>query len=324
MFHGEETAARQCATCTNTIAPKESYIGCNYCFMWFHVACLGKTSKGAIAKLSKLSEWFCSDKCKQQSVGPKSMTKGTKLVIPDDPTVKDLCQLLVQHMEASRADIDRVTRIIVDNDVKHTREIRYLRSEVNQLKQQQLQNNVIVSGFSLKPDTDPTDTVIKIFDVLGQQPEPYEYSAELVNEHRQKNKQQGGQQQQHQRKQRETISLRIVFSKRQVKKYFLEAIKEHGPMFANEVIGGECHDQLYVREELTAYYNKLAFETRKLKKELNFQYCWFKDSRILLRKTTKSKIYSFRSFEDLDAFKIKYKEITTNLDESNNSVIITN
>jgi len=325
MFHGGDAVAKLCATCTKNIASNEPYIGCNNCFMWFHVACLGKSSKSSMAKLAKLSQWFCSEKCSenhQRNAEPKSVVKGSKLAIPENPTIKDLCQLLIQHMDASRADIDRVTRIIVDNEKKHTNEVRYLRSEINQLKQQQIENNVIISGFPLKL-LKPSDVVTKILEVLGA-PEMFSFSAQVLSEQRQKKQQQQHQhrKQQQQRKHQEAVLIRVHFERRSMKTDFMAAIKQHGPFFANEINGGDSNNQIYIRDELTAYYNKLAYETRILKKDLQFQYCWFKNFRMLIRKTQNSRIYSFRSFEDLEEFKCKMKEIEISLDETTNSVTI--
>jgi hypothetical protein len=97
----------------------------------------------------------------------------------------------------------------------------------------------------------------------------------------------------------------------------MDALKSHGPLLLRQIFQHEKDDRIYIRDELTPFFHKLSYECRKLKKEFGFQFCWFKNGKVMLRKAEKSKIYSFSSFLDLDDFKLKINNIKENINDSN-------
>jgi hypothetical protein len=296
MLHNEVTATKQCSSCVQEIATTESYIGCNQCFMWYHVGCMFKTSRSAMPKLTKMSMWFCSPKCEEEHKNQSNLKNlVSEIKMPENPTIKDLCHLLIQHMEKTKT-----------NHTNNTTEIHHLRNEINYLKQQQLQNHVLVSGFPIKINTDVFKVVEKINTIIKSSANMnYVYVDKLEIR----------------TQQRTEWLIRVDFYHQSNKQIFMDALKSHGPLYLHQVLDQQGSQQnngpVYIRDELTAYYSKLAYETRKIKKELQFQYCWYKNGKMLLRKTQKSKIFSFRSFSDLEVFKLKINNIKNNLNESN-------
>jgi hypothetical protein len=167
MFHRAETTTRQCSCCVQEITSTESYIGCNQCFMWFHVNNMFKTSRSVLPKLKKMSTWFCSPKCEEKHKNQTNMESLVdELKVPDNPTIKDLCHLLIQHMEKTEINTKNVKKSIADNNTSNTREIHQLRNEINYLKQQQLQNHVLISGVPIKINTGINKVVATINTII--------------------------------------------------------------------------------------------------------------------------------------------------------------
>jgi hypothetical protein len=62
-----------------------------------------------------------------------------------------------------KIDTKNVKKSIADNNTSNTREIQQLRNEINYLKQQQLQNHVLISGVPIKINAD----IIKIVAIIN-------------------------------------------------------------------------------------------------------------------------------------------------------------
>jgi hypothetical protein len=315
LLHSTVTTLRQCSGCVQEIKHDEAYIGCNQCFMWFHTNCVFK-SRTAVANAAKLTSWFCSSKCSDDHKRTSNLNDLVQEIqMPDNPTIKDLYQLIIQHMEKAKADTETVRQTISDETINRQKENQHFRNEINFLKQQQINNHILITGIPLKSDSDINNIVSKINQVIKS-------TANLDHTHIEKvevsrKQQQQPQQQQHKKhQQQQEWILRVDFYHYHNKKLFLSAFRAHGPLFLCQIIKEQIDAPIFIREELTPYYNKLAYEARKVKKELKFKYCWYKFGKVLLRKTENSKIYSFRSFTDIDAFKLKINQIKTNLNES--------
>jgi hypothetical protein len=69
-----------------------------------------------------------------------------------------------------------------------------------------------------------------------------------------------------QQQQQQEWILSVDFYHHHNKKLFLSAFKAHGPLFLCQIINEQIDAPIYIREELTPYYNKLAYEARKVKK----------------------------------------------------------
>jgi hypothetical protein len=69
--------------------------------------------------------------------------------------------------------------------------------------------------------------------------------------------------------------------------------------------------------ELIPFYNKLFYDCRQFSKGNGFKFCWYKHFKICIRKAEGSKIYSFKSFDDLYDFEKKFSDIKTRLNDSN-------
>jgi hypothetical protein len=302
LFHCN-TAPKQCNSCLLAINSNEAYIGCNGCYLWFHISCKIKMRNG-IGKISKMSAWFCSAKCEEDYNKISSLKAVTEhFQLPENPSIKDLCQILIQHIENSNHNIFDVKKTIAEKESYNNNELQYLRNEINVIKQQQLENSILVSGIPLKNDTDTLEVLTKINSVIKS-------TANLNNIYIEK-KEILLNQQKH-------FILRVDFHHHNNKRLFMDSFRSHGPLFLHQILQHGKNDRIFIHDELTPFYNKLSYECRKLKKEFGYKFCWFKNGKVLLRKAENSKIYSFRSFLDLDNHKIKLNSIRNNIKNNNN------
>jgi hypothetical protein len=69
-----------------------------------------------------------------------------------------------------------------------------------------------------------------------------------------------------QQQQQQEWILSVDFYHHHNKKLFLSDFKAHGPLFLCQIINEQIDAPIYIREEFTPYYNKLAYVARKVKK----------------------------------------------------------
>lgn len=95
------------------------------------------------------------------------------------------------------------------------------------------------------------------------------------------------------------------FVRRLAKDEVMEKWKNRSTLSAEDL--GLQHDndisRLGLYDHLTPKNQELFFEARKLKKELNYQYCWVKNGTIMLRESPASPIYKIRSLGDINKMK---------------------
>jgi hypothetical protein len=122
--------------------------------MWFHTNCVFK-SRTAVANAAKLTIWFCSSKCSDDHKLTSDLNDLVQEIqMPDNSTIKDLYQLIIQHMEKVKSDTETVRQTISDETINRQRENQRFRNEINFLKQQQINNHILITGIPLKNDSD--------------------------------------------------------------------------------------------------------------------------------------------------------------------------
>jgi hypothetical protein len=303
LLHSDAAMPKICNSCAHDINSNESYIGCNGCFLWYHINCKVKNRAG-VTKISKMAAWFCSTKCEDEYNKISSLKSVVEpFELPENPSIKDLCKILIQHIEKSKLDSINTQQACAEQKNYNNKELQYLKHEVNVLKQQQLQNCVLVSGVPLKNDIDVVKVIANINTVIKS-------AANLNNIFVEKKEIQSFNQQ-------KQYLLRVDFCHQYNKHLFMDALKSHGPLSLRQIFEHEKEGRIYIRDELTPFYNKLSFECRKVKKEFDYKFCWFKNGKVMLKKAEKSKIYSFKSFLDLENFVIKLNKIKNNINDSN-------
>jgi hypothetical protein len=293
LFHSPD-GMKTCSTCTKDITNLHHYVGCNQCFKWYHLKCApGANQK----KISSLPSWTCSKECAVAFLKSKGERQHEQ---QDDtePTLKDVYKLLVCHINEQKATMARMDG-----------ELNRLKVQVNVIKQKNLVNNIVISGLP-NNITDTDDMFAKINHLVnGDAPTPAVFLEKVIKN------------QQNDKTRKSTAMYRAVFTNKDDKDNFMAAIKQHGPILGEEIFpsssdGPSAPRRLAIRDELTPYYDKLFYESRRFAKENHFKYVWFKFQKIHIRKAENSRIFSFQNFESFEEFKNKASKIANNLNNN--------
>jgi hypothetical protein len=250
-------------------------------------------------KVSSLDMWACSKECLAAFQKSKNQREGDQDQQDDtEPTLKDVYQLLMEHINQQQATMARMDG-----------EINKLKVQVNAIKQRNLADNVVITGLG-----NNIEDIESVFDKINQlvtddEPTPAVFLEKIVKKQQKSNNRPP------------TAYYRAVFHNKQDKTGFMAAVKKHGPILISELFASSSGAQpntkrIAIRDELTPYYDKLFYESRCFGKDKQYKYVWYKFQKIYIRKSENSKIFSFQSFEEFEAFKKKIIEIEENLNKS--------
>ncbi|KAI5632193.1 hypothetical protein NE865_15103 [Phthorimaea operculella] len=99
----------------------------------------------------------------------------------------------------------------------------------------------------------------------------------------------------------QTKPIIVCFNNRYVKEDFVAAARasiKNSPLMA-ATFGLKGNTKIYVNDHLTLRNKDLLTKTKRVAKEMNFQYIWVKHAKILVRQDDTSKIINIRSEKDL-------------------------
>lgn len=60
---------------------------------------------------------------------------------------------------------------------------------------------------------------------------------------------------------------------------------------------------VYINEPLTRFFRKLLYETKKKAHEAGYKFCWYRNSKLHVRKDEYSDPVNIETFEDLEKIK---------------------
>jgi hypothetical protein len=288
-----EISNKFCGICSLEIKTTTDYIGCNECFTWFHIKCKIKNPK-QVQKLNRCSEWFCDPLCEDNN-RKSNQTSSDAIAIPENPTIKDLFMVLVKHINQSEEDKLKLEQSLADQKIITDREINHLKHQVNSLKQQQIQNNVIITGVPYNQEEDLQSIFTNITNTIKSEiiPKTVDLKRIFFNNTASNKK---------------SSVIKATFARNSDKKTFFKELRANGPLFLKQIVTQPTtqHDAglevIYFRTELIPYYNKLLYDCRQYKKVNQYKHTWYSDGKICLRQTDDSKIYRFRSFDEFKNF----------------------
>jgi hypothetical protein len=247
-------------------------------------------------KIATLSMWTCSKEC--QAAFQLNKNAGAGQQDGPEPTLKDVYQLLVGHINQQKETM-----------AKMDGEITRLKIQLNAVKQRNISRNIVIAGLD-NNITDIEEVFVKINRIVEGGVPVGAVDFEKITKKQQKDS-----------NRQPTALLRATFSSIKHKADFMSAVKQHGPILSTEIFPsaqGTSHGpkRLAIRDELTPYYDKLFYESRRFGKEHGYKYVWYKYQKIHVRKAENSKIFSFESFEKFEEFKQKMNIIVENINKN--------
>lgn len=161
--------------------------------------------------------------------------------------------------------------------------------EVEILKQKAMGNDIIISGI-------PSKDGIKVFDVVDSVFKSYKMTLKEMDYHKiyqLKSKQ---------NKSGYTIICVELYS-RTFKGVLLTQKKKLGPVMLNKInteLPAEDMRKVIVKNRMTQYFSNLLKEAYSFKNKYKFEYVWFQDNEILMKKTESSRPQRIVSQFDLN------------------------
>lgn len=171
-----------------------------------------------------------------------------------------------------------------------------LKNEIKELKKRMDKNenvlkerNIEIQGIPYIKDEKLGDTITDIGKNFGinLKTEDLDYIYRIRNNNRERNDKPG--------------PVIVSFTRRENKEKFMLS-RKHRSLYARELGFENSKNQIFINEDLTKVNKDLLWKTRKVKKEKNFKYVWYKLGNIYLRKNDNTEIIKIS--DDLDLAKL--------------------
>lgn len=206
-------------------------------------------------------------------------------------------QHLSQSIQEIKSDVNKInTRIDqIVGDLENTNScVASLQSEINFLKQMQLDRDLLITGIpnSITNMDDILSKLNKIFN-FGLNNVESKYLRTITNRR-------SG------RSGKGTFNQIIIkMMNINSKNIIMDKVRANGPIFLKQMYPslGSDKDTIIVRERLTQNNNIIMKELLELKKKKKILHCWFRHNNICIKKTADDKPLIIRTLLDVNALK---------------------
>lgn len=265
----------------------------------FHLHCTDMKTRG---ELEKKKSWKCTQ-CSDVMVEPSlaDLMKALKSTKEDLGRSIESCH---QKLDESKKILEEQGKRLIECldkieslDLAVTsleRENVSLKARINDLEQYGRKNSVEIQGVPLpvptstgaQPRENAIEVVHRIGAAVGFQFQPYTIDAchrlgKVSNRS-------------------QPPGIIVKFTCRVEKESFMQKVKSRRDFSTRHVNGFENFDQrIFVNDNLTEFNKMLFKKAREFKKANNFLFVWYKNGKILLRKTEKGKVFVISSLDDL-------------------------
>lgn len=163
------------------------------------------------------------------------------------------------------------------------KKVEFLENKINDLEQYSRNKNLELKGIEETPNENLKGIVVKLASKMGVE-NISESSIDVI--HRVDN-----------RTNREPKDIIVQFNNRTSRNLFLEKKKER--VYSNEVSKGRKDNVIYINEQMTPQTKQIFWETKNMCKEKNYNYVWFREGKIFVRKAQGTKAIRIKSMEDI-------------------------
>lgn len=208
-------------------------------------------------------------------------------------------QLLIDSIKEIKTNIKTIDARIdhIEDDLGNTNScVKALQSEVNFLKQQQFNKDILISGLPI--------TVTDNDDILTRLDKVYNFGLGNVESKFSRSITTG----RSGRSGKGThLQLIVTFKNIVAKNFIMGKIRENGPIFLRQLYSnlGTPKDTIIIRERLTKTNNDIMKELLQLKKNKKILFCWFRHSNIYIKKAADDKPQIIRDINDILSLKKK-------------------
>lgn len=284
---------KTCSDCNIEITVTQNYIGCSTCDKYFHSECKD-VDVLIVNKVLSDGEWFCSTACKKKKQEEKSAFAFIKpLAENSDPSNADIMKAIL-FMSHKFDDMSKQHRILSDNSKqvfqkfeKTDEKLKFLedsnstlRTEVNVLKQDRLETDLVFSGIPVLKEEDPFKMVVAVCRLMNIDVKERLYNAfRLPGTHH---------------------PIIATFNNQHLKQQIYDAKRKHGEIIGNDLgfKGDSSGKKIIISFNIISEYYHLLQEARKLRQS-GFKFIWYKNHAVHVRKDEKSKIHKILSVDDI-------------------------
>lgn len=259
------------------------------------------------------TKWYCTtDKHNCQSDLNKTMMRNKKTkpqniedVEFDNMSTNEMLKTLFHSQQFISSQIDDFTRkqnqLINDNkELKHQvkknsikttefeTKVIELESELNDIKQEKLANQIVISGIPKKPNENLLELTINV----GKKLEVNLKEDEIISARRMEKS--------NVEANKYIAPILITFRNNNLKAELLKNQKTMGKVTTDQLEMEPKGKLIYLNEYVTDHTLRLFAKTKKAALVKNYKYVWIQNARVLVRKIDRGKITKISSDLDLD------------------------
>lgn len=312
-YTSEAEGGDLCDTCERPIKETDKSVTCGICSKIHHIKCVSVKSTEYNDMKKNKTKWVCFDKHNCHSNLNKSIVKSKELnkvqnindVDFDNMNMNEMLKTLFHSQQFISNQIDdfakKQNQLINDNKelkqqvkkncFKTTQlesKVIELESELNDIKQEKLANQIVISGIPKIPNEKLAEVLVKI----GGKLEVNIKEDEIISARRME------------KSATESINytapILVTLRNVQLKTELLQKQKTLGKLITDQIQLEPKGKMIYINEFVTEHTLRLFAKTKKAALEKNYKYVWIQNARVLIRKIERGKIIKISSDLDLD------------------------
>lgn len=304
----------QCGECNKGIPKSKFKIPCaGNCGKYFHELCT-KLEKDDLRQLKDGNlDWYCTrcqdcETVEESSTGAdsdseddeKSDDENEGRILLDKASVKkkrkrnttledlaeklDLIWRTISNQTQEVTEIKKEVEELKKQNIEFKKQLETLKAEKSDEKQKLLKNNIILSGFEKKIETNEEmrTLALKTVQLVKKDINRDDIECSKVGY-------------------KEKAKIRITFRNYEDKKIVMA--EKRKTTLSTKKLGLQEDNVLYINHELTRENQYLFKEAREFRKQFNYKFVWANEEKVYLRKTETSKILSINKESQLNDLK---------------------
>ena len=303
----------ECSACSEVIPESSDHLVCASCKQILHYTCAGYDDKSykklSVAQKKRFNCSACGYSCTKSNPGTSvissdqlkevetmfvsNMNELKEFVsskLDDFKTSLEFNSSVIEDLKTTIAELKTTTTNLKQENEKlktenlsFKKELKYIKQEVTELQQYSRRCNIEINNVPEVENENLSEVLSKIGALSNCQ-----LKDNIIVAHRipsfNKDK---------------PKPIIVQLSTKPVRDSLLKLLKDR-KLKTTDINQRLVEMPIYFNEHLAPELKKLFYLARKYKTENNFQYCWVKDGKILIRKSESSRIHRIKNEDDLN------------------------
>jgi predicted RNase H-like nuclease (RuvC/YqgF family) len=197
-------------------------------------------------------------------------------------------QQKISELSEANTKLQQESETIQQNQHYFNTEIDFLKGELNDLQQQRMNKDIIISNLPIVDNLDTKTVIEKILQLFEIDQSVISKQYNVINTSRKYH------------------HINVTFTTEEAKIAFLDKKKEHGVLLWQQLLPENLLTdsnkiyEIYVNEKLTQFNLELLREARKVQKSGLVKFAWHQGGAVLVRKIIDGPIIKIRQFSQLN------------------------